>query len=90
MVRVGGGRLRRAHDLDRSRARQESGHRTRTHPSINEIGLEAYLKDIEDDEPLVRELEIRVHQHERFFRAPYLEEGDTEAERRGWCGRYRC
>jgi peptidoglycan/xylan/chitin deacetylase (PgdA/CDA1 family) len=60
----------------------EVGNHTYSHRSINEIGLEAYLADIERNRPIVDALERRTGQSGRYFRYPYLEEGRTESERK--------
>ncbi|HEX2677022.1 MAG TPA: polysaccharide deacetylase family protein, partial [Polyangiales bacterium] len=59
------------------------GSHTYAHSALSEVGLRTYFADIRADEPLLRKLERRAHQHERFFRAPYLDEGASDAERRG-------
>jgi peptidoglycan/xylan/chitin deacetylase (PgdA/CDA1 family) len=58
------------------------GNHTYSHRTLSDIGLEAYLHDIEADEQVVDELQRRTGQEQRFFRYPYLEEGRTEAERK--------
>jgi peptidoglycan/xylan/chitin deacetylase (PgdA/CDA1 family) len=60
----------------------EVGNHTYTHPSLAETAAETYLQDIETNRPVIEALEKRVGQRQHYFRAPYLEEGTTEADRR--------
>lgn len=60
----------------------EVGNHTYSHVSLAEVGLDAYLKDVEANQPLISELEKRTGQRAHYFRCPYLEEGNTEADRR--------
>jgi peptidoglycan/xylan/chitin deacetylase (PgdA/CDA1 family) len=60
----------------------EVGNHTYSHRSLDEIGLDAYLQDIEKNRSIVDALDRRPGRHVRYFRYPYLEEGRTETERR--------
>lgn len=55
------------------------GNHTWSHPSINDVTAEAYEKDIAEDEPMLRK--YAGSRDWRWFRYPYLEEGDTRAKR---------
>src|SRR5262249_45961140 len=57
------------------------GNPTFTHPSLAATDVRTYLADIEANRPLIEALEKRVGQRAHYFRAPYLDEGNTEAER---------
>ena len=61
------------------------GNHTWSHPSINDVTAEAYEKDIAEDEAMLRE--YAGNRDWRWFRYPYLEEGETLAKRdhvRAW------
>jgi peptidoglycan/xylan/chitin deacetylase (PgdA/CDA1 family) len=60
----------------------EVGNHTYTHPSLAEMDAGTYVADIETNRPLVESLEKRTGQPAHYFRAPYLDEGNTEADRR--------
>lgn len=59
------------------------GNHTWAHVDLGKVGLEAYLADIDRNEPLLREL-VGTGERERewkYFRYPYLQEGVDEASR---------
>jgi peptidoglycan/xylan/chitin deacetylase (PgdA/CDA1 family) len=60
----------------------EVGNHTYTHPSLAETDAGTYIADIEQNRPLIESLEKRTGQRAHYFRAPYLDEGNTEADRR--------
>jgi peptidoglycan-N-acetylglucosamine deacetylase len=64
------------------RAGFDVGSHTYSHDRIGEVGLGAYMKDIQANRAVVDPLEKRTGQHRRYFRFPYLEEGPTPGERR--------
>jgi len=60
----------------------EVGNHTYSHDKIGDIGLDAYMKDVLLDRPVVDALEKRTGQKHSYFRFPYFDEGDTPSERR--------
>ena len=61
------------------------GNHTRSHPELDKLSAAAYTRNIARDEATLRD--VAPHGDWRWFRYPYLEEGDTLAKReavRGW------
>jgi peptidoglycan-N-acetylglucosamine deacetylase len=58
------------------------GNHTYSHSALAEVGLDAYVADIEKNRAVVDALEKSSGQKGHFFRYPYLEEGRTDHERR--------
>ncbi len=59
------------------------GNHTFSHESPNGIHASAYTDDIAKGEPVTRALLAERHQTLRWFRHPYLETGDSRAEKTG-------
>jgi peptidoglycan/xylan/chitin deacetylase (PgdA/CDA1 family) len=57
----------------------ELGNHTWSHPDLREMELAAFFADIEQGEPLLRELQSE--RALRWFRHPFLFRGDTDAKR---------
>jgi peptidoglycan/xylan/chitin deacetylase (PgdA/CDA1 family) len=52
------------------------GNHTRTHPDLRQTSIEAYLADVDANEPLLRDLERGADDRTwRYFRYPFLQEG---------------
>ena len=81
-------RARQIANLDRwLDAGMDLGNHSYSHSSLNEVGPEAYISDIERGEPITKALLEKHHMHLRYFRTPYLETGSTAAIREevdGW------
>jgi peptidoglycan-N-acetylglucosamine deacetylase len=58
------------------------GNHSYSHGHISELGLPRFMADIVRNREVVDALEARSGQERRYFRFPYLEEGDTREERR--------
>ncbi|HUV70055.1 MAG TPA: polysaccharide deacetylase family protein [Terracidiphilus sp.] len=70
-------------------AEMNIGNHTWSHPSLNDVTAEAYEHDIALDEPALQA--YSKGRDWRWFRYPYLEEGDTLAKRdavRSWLGEH--
>jgi peptidoglycan/xylan/chitin deacetylase (PgdA/CDA1 family) len=63
-------------------AGQPLANHTWSHPSLNEISTPKFITDIEDNEPLLRSLMPDPSDDWRWFRYPYLNEGDTLVKHR--------
>lgn len=60
-------------------AGHELGSHSATHPNLTEITLDAYIADLKQaKQGLDRFLTARSHPPSRYFRFPFLNEGDTE------------
>jgi len=58
------------------------GNHTRTHPDLHRLSVDAYLADLDANEPLLRELEHGADDRTwKVFRYPFLEEGTDLATR---------
>jgi peptidoglycan/xylan/chitin deacetylase (PgdA/CDA1 family) len=55
------------------------GNHSYSHPSLNDVGAEAYISDIQHGEATTKSLLAKRHHQLRYFRAPYLETGSTRA-----------
>jgi peptidoglycan/xylan/chitin deacetylase (PgdA/CDA1 family) len=55
------------------------GNHTTSHPALSAIPVEMFLREIETNEPFLRE--ISGGRDWKYFRYPYLDEGDTQAKR---------
>jgi peptidoglycan/xylan/chitin deacetylase (PgdA/CDA1 family) len=55
------------------------GSHTWSHPALDQTSAKKYIRNIAEDEPLLRKVDPRGDWH--WFRYPYLEEGDTLAKR---------
>lgn len=55
------------------------GNHTWSHPALDKVSAQAYIANIEENEPLLREVDPQGDWH--WFRYPFLEEGDTLAKR---------
>lgn len=60
-------------------AGMELGNHTYSHASLNDVGPQAYIADIELGEPITKALLQKHSEQMRYFRAPYLETGETAA-----------
>jgi peptidoglycan/xylan/chitin deacetylase (PgdA/CDA1 family) len=58
------------------------GNHTRTHPDLHKTSVDAYLSDLDANEPLLRELARGADERSwKVFRYPYLQEGTDLASR---------
>jgi peptidoglycan/xylan/chitin deacetylase (PgdA/CDA1 family) len=55
------------------------GSHTWSHPALDQTSAKKYIRNIAEDEPLLRKVDPHGDWH--WFRYPYLEEGDTLAKR---------
>lgn len=60
------------------KAGYDLGNHTYSHSSPNQIGLEAYLADIERGEHVIRPMMEAAHRRLQWFRHPYLETGSPK------------
>jgi peptidoglycan-N-acetylglucosamine deacetylase len=56
------------------------GNHTYSHPNLDQLSVEAYEKEIADNEPVLQQLMGNENWH--WFRYPFLAEGDTPEKRR--------
>ena len=55
------------------------GNHTTTHPGLSVVTAEMFIREIDTNEPFLRE--ISGGRNWKYFRYPYLDEGDTQAKR---------